>query len=261
MHSNEMFRKFWATARIAMQAKTGGGVLYMIPDIVMKVVYLIPLLFIWRTLAKGGYEAEMSVSQLLSYTYVNALFTDLTVVTTYLSAWDYDARSMEMFTRPMPVFGQVISRTVGEWLPQLFLFSLPMFLAAPLFGIRVLPETLWAVPSLALSVSLGFAFEIFFCCVTVRLRNVSWPASLIRSAVTSFFSGTVIPFRILPFGMDRWMRYQPFGSMGGAFLSLYVGSADAAEVIPVQLFWNIVIWSAAALWFHKSRERMVSFGG
>ena len=256
-----MIHKYMATARIDMQGKTGGGVVYLVPDIVMKVVYLVPLLFIWRTLAESGYEVEMSVSQLLSYTYVNALLADLTIVSTYLSAWDYDARSMEMFTRPMPVFGQVISSTVGEWAPQLLLFSLPMFLAAPLFGIRFLPETLWAVPSLLLSLSLGFAFEIFFCCVTVRLRNVSWPTYLIRSAVTSFFSGTVIPFRILPFGMDRWMRYQPFGSMGGAFLSLYTGSASAAEVIPVQLFWNIVIWSVAAVWFCQSRERMVSFGG
>ncbi len=256
-----MIRKFGATARIAMQTKTGGGVLYLVPDIVMKVVYLVPLLFIWRTLAEGGYEVEMSVSQLLSYTYVNALFADLTVVSTFLSAWDYDARSMEMFTRPMPVFAQIISRTVGEWMPQLFLFSLPMFLAAPLLGIRVLPQTLWAVPSLVLCASLGFAFEIFFCCITIRLRNVSWPTYLIRSAVVSFFSGTVIPFRILPFGMDRWMQYQPFGSMGGAFLSVYVGSASAAEVIPVQLFWNVAVWTFAAVWFQKSRERMVSFGG
>lgn len=256
-----MVRKYMATARIAMQSRTGGGALYMVPDMAMKAVCLVPVMFIWKTLTESGYEAEMSAQQLLSYTYVNALLADLTIVSTYLSAWDYDARSMEMFTRPMPVFGQVISRTVGEWIPQLLLFSLPMFLAAPLWGIRVLPQSLWAVLSLVFCISLGFAFEILFCCVTIRLRNVSWPTYVIRSAVVSFFSGTVIPFRILPFGMDRWMQYQPFGSMGGAFLSLYVGSAGAAEVIPVQLFWNIVVWLGAAAWFRRSRERMVSFGG
>ncbi len=84
---------------------------------------------------------------------------------------------------------------------------------------------------------------------------------MIRSAVVSFFSGTVIPFRILPFGMDKWIQYQPFGSLGGAFLTLYVGSARAMTVIPVQLFWNVVIWAVAVVWFQKSRERMVSFGG
>ena len=257
----KMVHKHMITARMAVQGKTGGGILYMLPDIVMKVVYLVPVMYIWRTLAESGYEVEMSAVQLLSYTYVNALLTDMMIVNTYLSAWDYDTKSMEMFTRPMSVFGQVISRTMGEWVPMLCLFSLPMFLAAPFLGIRILPKTLWVIPSLVLSVSLGFAFEFLFYCVTVRLRNISWLTYVIRSAVVSFFSGTVIPFKILPFGMDRWMNYQPFGSMGGAFLSLYVGSADALEVIPAQLFWNVVLWIAAVVWFRKSRERMVSFGG
>lgn len=256
-----MISKYIATAKMAVQEKTNGGILYLFPDIIMKVIYLVPLLFIWKTLAKSGYEVEMSVSQLLCYTYVNALLTDMTIVNTCLSAWNYDAQSMEMFTRPIPAFGQVIARTVGGWIPMLLLFSLPMFLAAPLFGIRIMPETIWAVPSLFLCVSQGFAFEFLFYCVTIRLRNVSWLTYVIRSAVVSFFSGTVIPFRILPFGMDRWIGLQPFGSLGGAFLSLYVGSANAREIIPAQLFWNIVIWVAAAVWFRRSRERMVSFGG
>ncbi len=253
--------KYAATARMAVRGKTNGGVLYLLPEMFLKVVYLVPVMCIWRSLTAGGYEAEMSVSQLMSYTYVNVLFADMMIVNTCLSAWDYDTKSMEMFTRPMPAFGQVISRTAGEWIPMLLMFSLPMFLAAPFFGIRVLPESLWVFPSLVLSVSLGFAFEFLFFCVTVRLRNVAWLTYVIRSAVVSFFSGTVIPFRILPFGMDRWMQYQPFGSMGGAFLSLYVGSAQASEMIPAQLFWNIVIWFAAVIWFRRSRERMVSFGG
>jgi len=75
------------------------------------------------------------------------------------------------------------------------------------------------------------------------------------------FSGTVIPFKILPFGLDKWMSYQPFGSLGGAVLSLYVGSAKPVDVIPMQILWNIVIWTAAVIWFNRSRERMVSFGG
>lgn len=260
-HKKLLGYKYAATARMAFYGKTNGGVFYMLPDMLLKIVYMIPVLFIWRSLANSGYEAEMSVTQLMTYTYANVLFADMLIVNSYLSAWDYDIRSMEMFTRPMPAFGQVISRTVGEWLPTLLLFSLPMFLAAPLFGIRVLPETLWVMPSLVLSVSLGFAFEFLFFCVTIRLRNVAWLTYVIRSAVVSFFSGTVIPFRILPFGMDKWMQYQPFGSMGGAFLSLYVGSEEVWDVIPVQLFWNVVIWSAAGIWFQRSRERMVGFGG
>ncbi len=256
-----MFSKYIATARMAVRGKTNGGVLYVFPDMVMRVMYLLPVMFIWGAFANSGYEVEMTVSQLLSYTWVNALLADMMIVNTCLSAWNYDTRSMEMFTRPMSGFGQIISGTVGEWLPMLTLFSLPMFLAAPLFGIRILPETVWVIPSLILCVSLGFAFEFLFYCVTIRVRNAAWLTCVIRSAVVSFFSGTVIPFKILPFGMDRWMDYQPFGSLGGAFLALYVGSREPAQIIPVQVFWNIVMWIAAVCWFRRSRERMVSFGG
>lgn len=256
-----MIKKYMITARMSVRSKTNGGVFYMFPDIFMKVIYLVPLMFIWRSLADSGYEVEMSVSQLLSYTYVNVLLADMMIVETYLSAWDYDTKSMEMYTRPMPVFGQVISRTIGDWVPMLLLFSVPMFLVGPVLKIQILPKTLWVIPSLVLCASLGFAFEFLFYCVTIRLRNVSWLTYVIRSAIVAFFSGTVIPFKILPFGMDKWMDYQPFGSMGGAFLSLYVGSARPIEIIPTQIFWNIVIWIAATVWFWKSRERMVSFGG
>ena len=256
-----MFGKYAMTVRMSARARTNGGLLYLVPEIFMRLVYLVPLLFIWKVLAESGAEVEMSVSQLLSYTYINVVAADLMVVNTCLSAWDFDTRSTEMFTRPMSVFGQVIARTVGEWMPMLVLFSVPMLLLAPFWGIEVLPRTLWAVPSLFLSISLGFAFEFLFYCVTVRLRNVSWLTYVIRSAIVSFFSGTVIPFRILPFGMDRWIACQPFGSLGGAFLALYVGSAEAAEVLPLQLFWNVIMWAAAICWFWRSRERMVSFGG
>ncbi|MDE7239904.1 MAG: hypothetical protein K2N41_09375, partial [Lachnospiraceae bacterium] len=105
-----MISKYMATARMAVQGKMGGGVLYLFPDMIMKAVYLVPVMFIWRSLAESGYEVELSVSQLMTYTYVNALLTDMMIVNTFLSAWDYDTRSMEMFTRPIPVFGQVIAR-------------------------------------------------------------------------------------------------------------------------------------------------------
>jgi len=253
--------KYTKTALTALRGKTNGGIIYMFPQIVTKVIYLVPLMFIWRIITASGIDAGMTLPQLLSYTYVNALFSHIFIVDTFINDWDSAGKCAVLFTRPMAVFGQVISRTVGEWVPTLLMFSLPMVLLAPLFGIQTLPQTLWVIPSVILCASLGFAFEFLFFCVTLRIRNVVWLMWVIRSAIVSFFSGTVIPFRILPFGMDRWMVFQPFGSLGGAPLSLYVGTAEAMTIIPTQVFWNIVIWSVTIVWFNKSRERMVSFGG
>lgn len=252
--------KYYSTARMALREKTNGGVAYLLADSGVRVLWLVPLMFIWKTLTAGGYEVEMSIGQLMTYTWVNAILAELMVVSTCLSTWNYSTRSMELFTRPMPLFGQIIARTLGEWTPGLLLFSLPMALIAPLLGIRMIPATGWVWLSLLLGVSLGFAFEFLFFCVTVRARS-SWMSYVIRQAVVSMLSGTVIPFALMPWGLERWLQYQPFGSMGGAFLSLYVGNAAPAQVIPAQIVWNVVIWTAAAVWFEKSRERMVSFGG
>lgn len=254
-------KKYLKTAKTALRGQTNGGIVYMFPQIILKVVYLVPLMYLWRIVAGNGADVEMSLTQLLSYTYTNALLTDLLIVRTYMSDWDFDSKCTALFSRPMPVFGQVISRTAGEWVPTLLMFSLPMAIAAPLFGIQIFPHSLWFFPSLFLCVSLGFAFEFLFFCVTLRLRNVSWLTQVIRSTVVSFFSGTVIPFKILPFGLDQWISFQPFGSLGGAPLSLFIGTAEPVKIIAVQIFWNIIIWITAAAWFKKSKERMVSFGG
>ena len=198
-------KKYISTAGLAMQGRTNGGILYLLPDMVLKAVYLVPLMVLWQVIAQNGYDAGMSTAQLMSYTYMSALLADMLIVQSYISAWNYDSLCIELFMRPYPIFGQVIARTVGEWVPSLLLFTLPMALLAPILGIDILPRTLWVLPSLMLCISLGFAFEFLFFCVTVRFRNVSWLTYVIRMAITSLFSGTVIPFRILPFGLEKWM--------------------------------------------------------
>ncbi len=254
-------KKYLKTALTAFGTHTNGGLVYLFPQIITKIIYLVPLMFIWRIITAGGTDAGMTLTQLLSYTYVNTLLSSMLVVDTFINDWDSAGKCAVLFTRPMSVFGQVISRTAGEWIPALLMFSLPMALIAPLFRIQIIPQTPWVIPSLILCASLGFAFEFLFFCITLRLKNVVWLMWEIRSAIAAFFSGTLVPFRILPFEMDKWMAYQPFGSLGGAPLSLYIGSAEPAQIIPVQLFWNAVLWTAAVIWFRKSKERMMSYGG
>jgi ABC-2 type transport system permease protein len=253
--------KYIKTAQIAMRAQTNGGIIYLFPNILVNLMYLLPLMFLWRVIAGGGVDAGMSLEQLLSYTYVNALLGELFVVRTVASSWSYEGQLISLFARPFPVFGQLIAHTAGGWIPMLIIFSLPMLIIAPLFGINIIPATLWFFPSLILCVSLGFAIDFIFACVTIRLRGMAWLGYSIRMAVISLFSGTVIPFRVLPFGLTKIFEYQPFGSLGGAPLSLFVGASDPARIIITQIFWNIVLWAVAILWFRQSKERQVSYGG
>jgi len=253
--------KYIATAAIAMKGHTNGGVLYMFPKVIVNLMYLLPLMFLWRIIAGSGTDAGMTLGQLLTYTYVNALLSEMLVVRTSASSWNYEGQLISLFARPFSVFGQLAAQTVGGWIPMLLIFSLPMLMIAPLLGISVIPATAWFFPSLLLCISLGFAIDYIFACITIRLRGMAWLGHSIRMAIVSLFSGTVIPFRILPFGLTTVFELQPFGSLGGAPLSLFVGSTGPAQIIITQITWNVILWPVAIIWFAKSKERQVSYGG
>ncbi len=253
--------KYFKTAQTSLRGQTNGGIAYLFPGIFLNLMYLLPLMFLWKVIAGNGADTGMSLSQLLTYTYLSTLLSEMLVVRTMVSAWNYEGQMLSFFARPLPVFGQIISQTVGGWIPMLLLFSLPMLVAAPLVGTNIIPATLWFFPSLFLCVSLGFAIDFIFACVTIRMRGMAWLSYSIRMAIVSLFSGTVIPFKILPFGLTTVFEYQPFGSLGGAPLSLFVGTAEPIQIILTQIAWNIVLWPVAIMWFTKSKERQVSYGG
>ena len=168
---------------------------------------------------------------------------------------------MRLYGRPLSVLGQLISHTFGGWLPMLTLFSLPMAIISPLIGVSLRSESLWFFISLFLCISLGFAIDVLFACLSIKLRNMSWLISRIRAAIIALLSGTVIPISFLPLGFNKLMEFQPFASLGGAPLSIFVGVAEHSTVLSLQIIWNLILWPAALLAFNKSQEGMVSYGG
>ncbi len=254
-------KAFAATARITAAGLTNGGIAALLPNIGVQLLYLIPLLAVWRALMGSGFVGDMNLSQMLTYTLVSSVLAELMVVRTPASQWNYEGLLINLYARPFGIFTQLIAQTVGGWMPMLCGFALPMLILSPLFGIHVLPVTAWALPSLLLCISLGFAIDFIFACLTIRMRGAAWLVYSLRMAVVGLFSGTVIPFRLLPFGLDKILVYQPFGSLGGAFLSVYTGIAEPLPIIAVQILWNVILWPVAIGWFSKSREVMMSFGG
>ncbi|MCL2527670.1 MAG: hypothetical protein FWE42_04545, partial [Defluviitaleaceae bacterium] len=144
--------KYITTAITAMKGQTNGGIIYMFPNIIVSLMYLLPLMFLWRVIAGGETDVCMTLVQLLTYTYMNALLSEMLVVRTLASSWNYEGQLISLFARPFSVFGQLIAQTIGGWIPMLLIFSLPMLAIAPLFGISFIPATLWFLPSLLLCI-------------------------------------------------------------------------------------------------------------
>lgn len=256
-----IFAKHFKTAQMSAQNSTNGGVIYLFPGYLLKIIYLIPLLLLWRTLINGGVAAGMSLPQMLTYTYLGAILSEILVVRTPASSWLYEGLFISLYQRPIGILPHLISQTVGGWIPQLLLFTIPMLIAAPLLGVSIAIGSLWFLPSLILCVSLGFAIDFLFACLTIRMKNASWLVYVIRTAIVSLLSGSVIPFSVLPWNMGTVFQYMPLGSLAGAPLSIYTGLAEPIPILIVQLFWNMVLWPVAIIVFTKSQERLVSYGG
>ncbi|MCL1795765.1 MAG: hypothetical protein FWG37_02625 [Clostridia bacterium] len=254
-------KKYMRSAYLSALEKFNSGIVYLLPDMLIKVCTLIPLTYIWRVVMAQGVSVGMTLPQMLTHTYTAALLSDLLVVKTAATGWLSGGVLQKLFGRPMSVFGQLTAQTVGSWAPNLCLFTAPMALLAPLFGVKIFPLPVLFLFSLPLCVSLGFAIDFLFACLSIKMRNMEWLINRIRMAIAVLLSGTIIPIRLLPFGLDRVMRYQPFASLGGASLAILIGSADTAETITLQIIWNAILWPLALFALRKSREGIVSYGG
>jgi ABC-2 type transport system permease protein len=91
--------------------------------------------------------------------------------------------------------------------------------------------------------------------------NTSWLVYTIKRAISALFSGNLIPFAVMPWGLGEILKTFPLGSLGGAPLSIYTGLEEPLKIILVQVLWNTILWPVAHLIFKKAQERMVSQGG
>lgn len=249
------------TVQMCSQSSTNGGILYLFPGFLLRIIYVIPLLLLWRTLMASGVDAGMSLPQMFTYTYVGAILPEILVVRTPASSWLYEGLIISLYQRPIGILSHLAAQTVGGWIPQLLFFTLPMVIAAPLFGVNLAIHSMWFIPSLLLCISLGFAVDFLFACLIIRLKNASWLVYVIRTAIVSLLSGSVIPFAVMPWGLGIIFQFLPLGSLAGAPLSIYTGIAAPMPILVMQLVWNIVLWPASIVAFRKSQERMVSYGG
>ncbi len=253
-------------ARLCATQAFDGGVLYVLSGYALRLFKLVVLVLIWRSLFAGGADTGgMTVGQVLTYSLLSAVFTDQLNVVTPASMSFWEGSLVNRYQRPLAVLPQIMAETVGRWLPTLIICTLPTVALAVALGVppgptSALHGSLFVV-SLGLAMSLGFALDFLFTALAVRLKDAGWLAHTIRNAITNLFSGAVIPFALLPWGLGGVLEWLPFGSVAGAPLSIYVGVGEPGRLLALQALWNLALWPLALLAFRKSAERMVSFGG
>ena len=256
------FRAWRATARMCLKEKSYFGLANILAQYLLRAAGLGALLMIWRSLFLQGADLQgMTLNQMYVYTILATVLAPLLDVRTPASGWLHDGSVLKLYLRPDGLFAQLSAQTAGGWVLPLAALSLPVTVVALACGVDLRPVSLWCFPSLALSVSLGFAVDFLFACLLIRLNNLEWVVHDLRQSLTALFSGAVIPFAALPWGLGRILSLTPLGALAGAPLSIWVGLEDPVRIIAAQVFWNAVLWPLALRRFAAMRERMVSYGG
>jgi ABC-2 type transport system permease protein len=260
------FCKYSLLGRLCATQAFDGGILSILSGYLIRLVRLAVFLLIWRSLLVSGADTGgLTLIQVLTYTLISSVFSEQLNIITPMSMSFWEGSIINRYTRPLPVVAQIMAETAGRWIPSLLLYSLPMLVLSPLLGIHPLPAStmqgsLFAF-SILFAVSLGFAIDFIFAALAVRMKDASWMAMAIRGAIANIFSGMLIPFSMLPWGIGGVLSLLPFGSVAGAPLSIYVGEGNPWQLLGLQVVWNLVLWPIALLVFRKSSERMVSYGG
>ena len=255
-------KQFFATALMRVKESSTFGAVNLVGTYLLRAAGTMAMLLIWRQLSVSGGDLQgMTLSQLTTYTLLTAILHPMLDVRTPISSWLHEGVLIGLYQRPMGVLKQLVALTLGSWCTHLAVLSLPLMLLTPLLGGSLMPQSPWFWLSLLLAVTQGFCVDFLFGCLIVRAANMSWQIECLRSALTGLLTGAVIPFALLPWGIGRWLALSPLGTLADASLSLYIGTGSAAQLIPAQLFWTALLLPLSLHLFHKSTERMMSYGG
>ena len=258
----QMIRAGFATMKLCLKEQTYFGFVYLVGQYVMQAAVLGALIMIWRSLFMQGVSTEgMTLNQLYVYTILSTALAPLLNVRTPASGWLHDGTMLGLYQRPAGVFMQLAAHTIGGWAMRLICLSVPVVVVSFFCGVDLRPANPWFLISLPLAVLQGFAVDYLFACLLIRMHNLEWCVHCLREALTALFTGSLIPFAALPWGIGSWLQLSPLGTLAGAPLAIYTGLGDPAALLPAQILWNLILWPLAMYCFAASRERMVSYGG
>jgi len=261
-----VIKKHWKTLSVVATESLHDQGLALIGNYTLRLLRVVFLISLWHTLLpKEGEVSGMTRDAVLTYTLIAEVFSGFISVRTGLDNALWRGDIANRLLRPVGIYGQFMAEMLGNRMPNLLLFSLPLFCLAPLFNINPLPTSpitgALFILSLALGILIGTAFDFIFASLLVFLEQSVYALMQIRDAVSVLLSGAIIPLALLPWGLGQVLTYLPFASVASAPLRIYTNTGDPLFLLSLQIAWTLVLWPIAHALWNFNRERLVSHGG
>src|SRR5579872_755400 len=131
--------KYRQTAAMEATSYVGDSRLFLF-NYLLRLLRVVALLSVWRMILSGrGAVSGMTMPAVLTYTLIAEAFAELLACRTGLeNAW-FDGSIATRFLRPFGLFGQFTAEMMGQVAVGLALFSAPLLLCAPAFGVNPWP--------------------------------------------------------------------------------------------------------------------------
>ena len=232
----------------------------------LRLLRVVVLLSLWRAiLVDRVATGPMPLAMVLTYTLVAEVFSEQLNLRTTLNEAFWQGTLVIRFLRPMGLIRQLAAEMIGTWAMDFVLFSIPLFVIAPLLGVDPRPISPMAGAlfglSLAAAVLVGLAMELVFGALVVALEQPVWLIEYIRAAVATLFSGALLPLAYYPWGLGDVFAWLPFAAMAWAPLAIYTGIGDPVSLLLRQIVWAVILWQLGMWLWRTNREKLVAYGG
>lgn len=169
--------------------------------------------------------------------------------------------------RPVDYFRYWLARDFGRSLVNLALRGIVLVAIGALFYSLETPHTLaqW----LAVVLALVFSWLVSFAWRFLVNLSAFWTPDAtgicrLGFAVSQFFSGFILPLRLMPDWFSRACEFTPFPSMVNTVVEIYLGNIQGVQIVTalfIQLGWFAALWLLARLALRAGVRRLVIQGG
>ena len=258
-----------------------GAVLAMVPkfymayrawvwaEFIVQIISMTILVFFWRGVyASSTTLSGLSLTATLNYILVAQMLLPL-IENRLIFNFGWMIREGQVaidLLRPMDFQGRFYVDAVGNLGLNLLLKVPLLIIAVAFFGLQLPADPLvWAVFIIALLLghAVLFFFDWIFSCLAFYSTE-TWGLSVVRVAVATFFSGSLLPLQMLPDWLRGIANALPFAQSVAVPVSLLSGITpigDAPGVWAVQLVWLIGLALASRWVFNMSLRKVTVQGG
>ena len=251
--------------------------------LIVSALQVLCLFFLWIGVyknAESGVNAVINgftLHEMLVYmAFVNVFnFVSYAGNTMYEVVQDIQKGTIAMsFVKPISYRVRFIFTTLGSMFVKILMLGVPAFvLLYVVFGVLgyIVIGSVWTfllhlLLFLVAQLLAALLFDCleYICGVLCFYTTAAWGMDQIKTTITTFLSGTLIPLSFFPKGFSEALNYSPFAGMSQnpvLILIMKVDLLQALQSIALSLVWLIALEGLAWLIFRKASRKVTVQGG